>query len=637
MDLHDAAPAVTARPRRRPALEPVRADKPRAPHLRPYQVEAQQAILEHRARGVRTQLVSLATGLGKSVVIATLPKLLSLRPGDVTVVVAHRDELIEQLVDKFRVENPDAVIGVEKAERRAGDECNIVVATVQTLAEKRLEDFVARFKRRISLFVIDEAHHAAAPSYRAIVDAVLAQRPEAMILGFTATPNRGDGVRLVDVFEKIVYTMDARKGIDAGYLVPVKSYAVATGVNLDEVASRGGDFVIGQLAQAVNIGQRNERIVAAYKQNTPGLKALVFTASVEHARDVAEEFVARGVNAEWASGETPREERERIVRDFRGTGIDVLVNCGLYLEGFDVPSVQVILNARPTKSTTLYTQITGRALRPLDDIASPLSNTNSALERRELIEKSSKTAAIVIDLVDQAQRHQLITVPSLYGLPPHIDAQGRMTAQVADKFEELLRRDPKRAAKVRTAEEIETALVEIDAFNGPREIKPTWQAIDPVDHWRLELPPTRTALDRKGRPIPEFSRKWDQWVTEARRIAPHEDAERFANRMLNVDQKSVRWEKRRIDVKRDDAKYVTLYSTEDLPERVIEISSSLPGALGSAYQRVDEMLSGYTQIPANAATTPRPAAAAVHTGHTGGMKNNGGGRRRGRRTRARNV
>src|SRR5665213_903812 len=544
MELHDATPAVITRPRRRPAHDSARTAHAKAPHLRPYQVEAQQAILEHRARGVRSQLVSLATGLGKSVVIATLPRLLSLRTGDV-----------------------------------------IVVVTVQTLADKRLEEFVARFKRRIALFVIDEAHHAAAPSYRAIVDAVLGQRPEAMILGFTATPNRGDGVRLVDVFERIVYTMDARKGIDAGYLVPVKSYAVATGVNLDEVASRGGDFVIGQLAQAVNIGQRNERIVAAYKQNTPGLKALVFTASVEHARDVAEEFVARGVNAEWASGETPREERERIVRDFRGDGIDVLVNCGLYLEGFDVPSGQVILNARPTKSTTLYSQITGRALRPLDEIASPLSNTNSGLERRELIEKSSKPAAIVIDLVDQAQRHQLVTVPSLYGLPPHIDAQGQMTAQVADKFEELLRRDPKRAAKVRTAEEIETALVEIDAFNGPREIKPTFQPIDPESHWRLEMPSQRTAYDRKGRPIPDFSRKWDQWVAEARRVAPHEDAERFANRMLDVNQKSVRWERRRIDVKRDGDKFVTLYSTEELPERVIEVGSSLVGLLGSAYQR----------------------------------------------------
>ncbi len=557
---------------------------------------------------MRTQLVSLATGLGKSVVIATLPKLLSLRPGDVTVVVAHRDELIEQLVDKFRVENPEALIGVEKAERRASDECNIVVATVQTLAEKRLEEFVARFKRRISLFVIDEAHHAAAPSYRAIVDAVLAQRPEAMILGFTATPNRGDGVRLVDVFEKIVYTMDARKGIDAGYLVPVKSYAVATGTNLDDVASRGGDFVIGQLAAAVNI------VDSATSGSSPPTSSIrpdsrrwcspprsstraTWPRSSSHT----------GVNAEWASGETPRDERERIVREFRGDGIDVLVNCGLYLEGFDVPSVQVILNARPTKSTTLYTQITGRALRPLDEIASPLSNTNSALERRELIEKSTKPAAIVIDLVDQAQRHQLITVPSLYGLPPHIDAQGQMTAQVADKFEELLRRDPKRAAKVRSAEEIETALVEIDAFAAPREIKPTFQPIDPESHWRMEMPPQRTAYDRKGRPIADFARRWDQWVAEARRVAPHEDAERFAGRMLDVNPKSVRWERRRIEVKRDGDKFVTLYSTDDLPERVIEVGSSLVGLLGSAYQRVDEMLSGYAQIPAKPAG-PRPPA-----------------------------
>jgi superfamily II DNA or RNA helicase len=627
MELEQATTAVSPQPRRRQALDTVKNQAPRAPQLRPYQVEAQQAILEHRARGIRTQLVSLATGLGKSVVIATLPKLLSLRPGDVTVVVAHRDELIEQLVDKFRIENPEARIGIEKAERRASEDCSIVVATVQTLADKRLEEFAQRFRRRISLFVIDEAHHAAAPSYRAIVDAVLAQRPEAMILGFTATPNRGDGVRLVDVFEKIVYTMDARKAIDAGYLVPVKSYAVATSTNLDDIASRGGDFVIGQLAAAVNTVDRNARIVAAYSQHTPGLKSLVFTASVEHARDVAEEFVANGINAEWASGETPREERERIVREFRGDGIDVLVNCGLYLEGFDVPSVQVILNARPTKSTTLYTQITGRALRPVDEIAHALSQTPSALERRELIEKSPKPAAIVIDLVDQAHRHELVTVPSLYGLPPHIDAQGQMTAQVAEKFEELLRRDPKRAAKVRSAAEIETALVEIDAGAMPREVKPTWQAIDAVDHWRLELPPMRVASDRRGRPIPDFSTKWDQWAAEARRIAPHEDAERFATRMLNVDPKTIRWERRRIDVKRDGEKYVTLYSTEDLAERVIEVSSSLPGALGSAYQRVDEMLSGYTAIPA--AGGPRPAGPIPGAA----PKGPNGRRRRGRRAR----
>jgi superfamily II DNA or RNA helicase len=639
MDTYEAA-AEGNQPRRRTAQNGARTTLPAAPKLRPYQVEAQQAILEHRARGVRSQIVSLATGLGKTLVLSTLPKLLSLRAGDVTLVVAHRDELIEQTVEKMRIENPDALIGVEKAERRAPEDSAIVIATVQTLSEKRLEAFMQRFHRRISLFIIDEAHHAAAPSYRAIVDAILAQRPEAMVLGFTATPNRGDGVRLVDVFEKIVYSMDARKAIDAGYLVPVKSYAVATTTNLDDIASRGGDFVIGQLAAAVNTVDRNARIVAAYKQHTPGLKALVFTASVEHARDVAEEFVANGVHAEWASGETPKDERERIVREFRSGDLDVLVNCGLYLEGFDVPSVQVILNARPTKSTTLYTQITGRALRPVEEIAHTLSITESALMRRELVEKSAKPAALIIDFVDQAQRHQLVTLPSLYGLPPQIDAQGRMTAQVAEKFEELLRRDPKRAAKVRSAEEIETALLEIDGFAAPKEIKPTWAPLDP-DHWRMVLPPQKIAWDKSGRPIPNFGQQWDNWVTEAKRIAPHEDAERFAARMLNVNPKTVKFDQPSIDVQRDGDEYLTLYTTDDIPNRVIDRNKSLPGALGNAYERVKEILSGYTQIggpPPRPPKGPHPNGNGQRPPQNGQPPANGAGagarRKRDRRARA---
>ncbi len=638
MDTDEAAPPEGNRRRRRPEQNGAR-PQPAAPKLRPYQIEAQQAILESRARGIRSQIVSLATGLGKTLIIATLPKLLSLRPGDVTLVVAHRDELIEQTVEKMLAENPEAKVGVEKAERHAPEDSEIVVATVQTLADARLKAFAQRFHRRISLFVIDEAHHAAAPSYRAIVDAILAQRSDAMVLGFTATPNRGDGVRLVDVFEKIVYSMDTRKAVDAGYLVPVKSFAVATGTNLDTVASRGGDFVIGQLAAAVNTVDRNARIVAAYKQHTAGLKALVFTASVEHARDVAEEFVANDVRAEWASGETPRDDRERIVREFRSGAIDVLVNCGLYLEGFDVPSVQVILNARPTKSTTLYTQITGRALRPVDEIANLLSTTNSGLNRREIIEKSPKPAAIIIDLVDQAQRHELVTLPSLYGLPPQIDAQGRMTAQVAEKFEQLLNRDPKRAAKVRTAEEIETALVEVLGGVQAREVKPTWAPLDP-DHWRMILPPLRIAWDKSGRQIPNFGQQYDNWVAEARRIAPHEDAERFAQRMLNVNLKTVTFDQPQIDVRLEGDEYLTFYTSDEIAERVIDRNKSLPGALGNAYERVKEILSGYTQI---GGAPPRPNGQPKSNGQRPGQHagngappkppGNGARRRRGRRAR----
>ena len=108
--------------------------------------------------------------------------------------------------------------------------------------------------------------------------------------------------------------------------------------------------------------------------------------------------------------------------------------------------------------------------------------------------------------------------------------------------------------------------------------------------------------------------------------------------MLDVNPKSVRWERRRIDVKRDGDKFVTLYSTDELPERVIEVGSSLVGLLGSAYQRVDEMLSGYAQVPGNGGAgangaAARPAPGAHHAGSE--MKNNNGRRRRGRRTRPR--
>jgi superfamily II DNA or RNA helicase len=561
-----------------------------APRLRPYQVAAQDAILTAREQGFRAQLISMATGLGKSVVIATLPRLLEVEPGDVLLTVAHRDELIQQLVEKFSAANPDAVVGVEKAEQRASVDCSIVVATVQTLTGQRLKEFLARFGRRVSVFIIDEAHHAAAPTYRAVVDAVVTARPDALVFGFTATPNRGDGVRLIDVFHKIVFSMDARAAIDQGYLVPVRSYGVATQTNLDGVASRLGDFVIGQLAAAVNTVERNRRIVDAYMRHTPSMKALVFTASVQHARDVCDEFRAAGVKATFASGETPTEERERVVADFRNGVSDVLVNCGLYLEGFDVPSIQVVINARPTKSTTLYTQITGRGLRPVDEIANALSDVQNVELRRELISQSPKPYAIVLDMVDQAHRHELVTLPSLWGLPPQIDAQGRPVSQVAQRFEELYGLDPRAAARVRTAEQIETALIEIEA-RASRTVDVPWTPVTP-EHWRRQWPAQRVARDRAGRPIPNFGKHFDTLVAEARRIAPLEDAEGFAIRVLDVNPRTIADEAPQVDVERRGDEWVVVLTTGTRPPRDLLRAPSLPEAF---YQAEMRMQSGDTE------------------------------------------
>ena len=147
------------------------------------------------------------------------------------------------------------------------------------------------------------------------------------------------------------------------------------------------------------------------------------------------------------------------------------------------------------------------------------------------------------------------------------------------------------------------------------------------------LPPQKIAWDKSGRPIANFGQQWDQWVTEARRIAPHEDADRFALRMLNVNPKSVKFDSPVIDVQLDGDEYLTLYTTDDLPNRVIDRNKSLPGALGNAYERVKEILSGYTQI---GGPPPRPVKPPQHrppgqpaTPGMGGPK-----RKRDRRSRA---
>jgi superfamily II DNA or RNA helicase len=554
--------------------------------LRPYQVEAQQAIIRAREQGNRAQLISMATGLGKSVLIATLPRLLALGENDVALVIAHRDELIQQLADKLYAQNPDRKLGIEKAESRASEDCAIVVATVQTLTGPRLTEFLRRFGGRISLFVIDEAHHAAAPTYKAILEKIVRRRPEALVLGFTATPNRGDGERLLDIFHEIVFSMDARRAIDEGYLVPVRSHAVATAPRLDQVATRAGDFVLGQLAKAVDNEERNRQIVDAYARYTPDRKALVFTASVEHARNLAEIFRTAGFKAAFASGETPQLERERIVREFRGTKLDVLVNCGLYLEGFDVPSIEVIMNARPTKSTTLYTQVTGRGMRPLDEFAYVLSELPSPEARREVIAQSSKPYVIAIDIVDRARRHQLITLPTLWGLPSQIDAQGRPISQVAAAYEELYRRSPRDAAHTLTAEKIESRLIELDEAAKPKQV-PTWQPLA-ADHWRLERPPHFVARDRKGHFVPHFSKRFDELVTMAKSIAPHEDAHGFALRLLDVDRRSVTEERTRIDVMPGPEGYVAILSNGAVEREIV----SAPSVVLAIHEVENKLTSG---------------------------------------------
>lgn len=356
--------------------------------LRPYQQAALDAVLEAKERGIRRQLVALPTGAGKTYLAAHLIKRLGWR----TLMVVHRDELVNQSVRSFQQINPDLRIGVVKAERNELD-ADIIVASAQTLAsQKRLDQLTEVLHRsdRPVLHIEDEAHHSAAPTRMATIAAVGAE----LLLGLTATPSRGDKQGLDAVYEEIVHHTGLLDLMRIGHLARVTGLRVPTKTDLNDVRSRGGDFAEGELAAAVNTEARNNLIVEAWKQHAGGRERTVaFCVDVAHAVALRDAFIAEGITAETVLGSTPADERAAILAAFHRGDLPVLTNCMVLTEGYDEPAIDCILMARPTQSGGLYQQMVGRGAR----------------------NATGKVDCLVLDFADLSTKHNLASLPSLAG------------------------------------------------------------------------------------------------------------------------------------------------------------------------------------------------------------------------------
>jgi ATP-dependent helicase IRC3 len=406
--------------------------------LRPYQQEALDAILANEAKGISKQLVVLPTGAGKTVLFSHLP---IIREDTLPMLVlAHRAELLEQARNKILDSNPNLTVEIEQADRKAG-KVDVVVASVATLGRSgtpRIEEYPRDYFKSI---VIDEAHHAAAPTYRRVVDYF---NPN-FLLGVTATPQRSDSTRLIDVFQEIVYYKSIQDLIQDGWLSPLVGYRVKTDIDISDVEIRNGEYAQDQLEEKVDTPERNAFVVATYRNLAMATKAIVFASGVRHAENLALSFRQASVECEVIVGTTPHEERQKILQDFSTNKLKVIVNVGVLTEGFDEPSLQTIILAKPTRSTLLYTQIVGRGTRLFE----------------------GKDYCTIIDIADTTRGKKPIGLPTLLGLPPDFDLQGQSLTDVAKKFEELEEFCPGEAVRVLNPDDIDLAYTRINLFMPP--------------------------------------------------------------------------------------------------------------------------------------------------------------------------
>jgi DNA repair protein RadD len=322
--------------------------------LRPYQSDISAEFEHHVERGDPSILLVAPTGSGKTVIAAAIIAGCTRR----VLVIAHRREIVNQTSDKLTARGiPHGII-------QAGDEkklrpmAAVQIASIQTLHARAIRSSTMLMPLA-DLLIIDEAHHACAMTYKKVVEAY----PNAVILGLTATPCRGDGRGLGGIFKVMIECPQVPNLIEQGYLVKSRVYAPVD-PDLRGVRIHAGDYVESQLAERMDRDELVGDIVTHWFKYGECRKTVAFACSVGHSIRIRDEFVKAGVRAEHLDGSTSIDERAAILGRLASGETEVVSNCMVLTEGFDLPDIGCIILARPTKKMGLYRQMIGRGLRP---------------------------------------------------------------------------------------------------------------------------------------------------------------------------------------------------------------------------------------------------------------------------------
>lgn len=339
--------------------------------LRDYQLQTVDNIFADWQTADSTLAIA-ATGAGKTeMMLGTMDRILRNNPKARILFIAHRQELIEQPGERIEKHWPALAgrWGIVMADRNDAG-AQIVIATVQTLnATGRLDAIVANGP--IDYVFTDECHHAVSETYVTVYDALRAVKPFKH-LGVTATPIRGDGAGLAEVYERVAARLTIDALIKKGFLAPPRWLAIKTGISLKGVAKSGSgedrDYSGRALRSVFEVAKTWELVVDTHKKFAQDRKAIAFTPTVDGAFELAEAFNAAGIPAAAVCGDKSRMtaaglDRSKVLADYRSGALQVITNVAVLTEGFDAPETGCIHMVRPTQSDGYYLQAIGRGLR----------------------------------------------------------------------------------------------------------------------------------------------------------------------------------------------------------------------------------------------------------------------------------
>lgn len=390
--------------------------------LRDYQEACLAKFREAFTSGIDRAATVLPTGAGKTVIFAHMAQdhIDNTPDAGKVMILAHTDELVLQAAAKLRQVAPHLTVGIVKAERNE-TYARVIVASVQSLRSEKRRNMI----KGVTLIIVDECHHATATTYRNVLTHYgalpskcencrgtgISGDPETngqcwdcqgtgmyqggkvtcKAAGFTATLVRADEAKLSEVWQEAVFRKDISFMIRRGYLLDVTGKRVEVpDFDLSKIRMSGGDYREGDLGTALTDALAPEIVAKAYAEHSADRKGLLFAPTVASAEEFSGALNAQGIVSEIVHGAMARDARRAVLARLRSGQTQVVCNCAVLTEGFDDPTIETVVIARPTKSAGLYQQMVGRVLRP--DLTVPAS------ERRK---------ALVMDVTGVSRRHDL--------------------------------------------------------------------------------------------------------------------------------------------------------------------------------------------------------------------------------------